>query len=50
MLTPDQTWELVLYCKIGVTCLAWLTIVVTARWLQERKREPAAPVVVGDDQ
>jgi hypothetical protein len=49
MLTPEQTLELVLYCKVGVACLAWLTFVVTARWFQERKRAPAAPVVLGSD-
>ena len=48
MLTLDQTIELVLYCKVGVACLVWLTFVVTARWFQERKRAPAA-VVGGDD-
>jgi hypothetical protein len=48
MLTADQTYELVLCCKFGVACLAWLTFVVTARWLQERKR-PAPAVVVGSD-
>jgi hypothetical protein len=47
MLTPEQTLELVLYCKVGVACLAWLTFVVTMRWFQERKRAPAA--VLGSD-
>jgi hypothetical protein len=48
MLTPDQTLELVLYCKVGVACLVWLTFVVTARWFQERRR-PAAAVLGSDD-
>lgn len=45
MLTPEQCVELVIYCKVGVACLVWLTFVVTARWLQERRR-PAAAVVI----
>jgi hypothetical protein len=48
VLTPAECAELVLCCKFGVACLAWLTFVVTARWLQERKR-PAPAVVVGSD-
>lgn len=48
VLTPDQIYELVLYCKVGVVCLAWLTFVVTARWFQERRRQP--PVVVAGDE
>lgn len=47
MLTPDQTYELVLYCKVGVACLVWLTFVVTARWFQERRKAP--DVVAGSD-
>lgn len=45
MLTAEQTLELVLYCKVGVCCLAWLTFVVTARWFREERR--AKPTALG---
>lgn len=49
MLTELQTLELVLYCKIGVACLVWLTFVVTARWFREERSRRRADVVGSDE-
>lgn len=52
MLTEVQTLELVWYCKVGVVCLAWLTVVVTMRWLSDmsdRRERAAKPKAWSDD-